>query len=142
MLNAPTGRQRSVGEHFRLLFTLIHALGQSGATVHDTEDGRTLDAGAAIVAPAGGPPRTYAVTLSDAPGELLTQVHLLRVLLVADAQVRVRYQDHEGEHEEEIATIGWADPAQLTTTPIAVMPRDYRGLVRLFPQGCTFLVKI
>jgi hypothetical protein len=141
-MNASTRHERTAGSHFRLLFTLVHALSQSGATVIDIETHQPLDPNGAILVPQSGPPHLYQVTLSPKDGELITQIYLLQTLLVADAQVQVRYRDHEGEHDEEIVKIGWSDPAQLTSTPFSVMPKDFRGFIRLFPQGCTFLVKI
>jgi len=137
-----TSTSRTVREHFRLLFTLIHAMGQRGAVVIDTENHQPLDPDAPILAPESGHPHTYQVTLSPKRSDLVTQIYLIQTLLVSDAKVEVRYHDHEGDHQEEIVKIGWGDLAQLEATPFSVMPKDYRGLVPLFPQGCTFFIKI
>jgi hypothetical protein len=82
--------QRTAREHFRLLYTLLHALAQSGAKVVDTGRVQPIDPHSAVTSPEDGPGVEYLVQLSPGDADLIIQVYVLQAMIVADARVVVR----------------------------------------------------
>jgi hypothetical protein len=134
--------QRTAHEHFTLLYTLVHALAQSGAQVVELRSQQPVDPRESCTPPDEGPGIQYSLQLAPWDADLIIQVYILQALLVADAQVRVSWNDGTQQREEVIVKIGWSDLGQLTSVPISVMPADFRGTIPLYPASCVFYVRI
>ena len=135
--------QRTVREHFTLLYTLLHALAQSGAQVIDLDKQLPVDPYGSWMPPDDAGPRSqYSLRLAPADTDLIMQVYVLQAMIVAGAQVSAIWNDGERQRQESIVKIGWSDLTQLTSVPISVMPADYRGTIPLYPASCMFHVRM
>jgi len=134
---------RTAREHFTLLYTLLHALAQSGAQVMDLERHQPVDPRGSWTPPEdAGPGSRYSLLLAPRDTDLIMQVYILQAMIVGGAKVITSWYDGEQQREEAIVKVGWGDLGQLTSVPITVMPADFRGTIPLYPASCMFYIRM